>query len=106
MSKRKSNPGEIHLRIVEVLKRFPNGARGGQIRQGLEKEGLLPEEQTHLDRRKRDLKKWLVSGKAGLSPARFIQQVPPPPTVVSFESSIYVKTLPDSSRYASDERWC
>jgi 5-methylcytosine-specific restriction endonuclease McrA len=58
MSKKVSKPGKIHERIVEVLKRFPDGVTGGQIRQELEKEGLQPEEQTHLDRRKRDLKKW------------------------------------------------
>jgi hypothetical protein len=54
----KSKPGVIHQRIVEVMKRFPDGISGGQIRQELEKEGLRPEDQTHLDRRKRDLKKW------------------------------------------------
>jgi hypothetical protein len=48
-----SRPGEIHLRIVEVMKRFPDGVSGGQIRQELEKAGLRPEDQTHLDRRKR-----------------------------------------------------
>src|SRR4051812_12502319 len=56
----KSNPGAIHLRIVDVLKRFPEGISSGQIRRELEKEGLRPEDQTHLDRRKRDLKKWFV----------------------------------------------
>ena len=56
----KSKPGAIHQRIVAVLKRFPEGVSGGQIRQELEKEGLRPEDQTHLDRRKRDLKKWFV----------------------------------------------
>jgi 5-methylcytosine-specific restriction endonuclease McrA len=56
----KSRPGEIHLRIVEAMKRFPEGVTGGQIRQELEKQGLRPEDQTHLDRRKRDLKKWFV----------------------------------------------
>jgi hypothetical protein len=61
--KTKSRPGAIHLRIIEVLKRFPEGASGGQIRQELEKDGLRPEEQTHLDRRKRDLKKWFVIEK-------------------------------------------
>ncbi len=55
-----SKPGTIHLRIVEVMKRFPEGISGGQIRQELEKEGLRPDDQTHLDRRKRDLKKWFV----------------------------------------------
>ena len=59
----KSNPGKIHLRIIEVMKRFPRGISGGQIRQELEKEGLEPVEQTHLDRRKRDLKKWFLIDK-------------------------------------------
>jgi 5-methylcytosine-specific restriction endonuclease McrA len=45
------------------MKRFPAGLSGGQIRQELEKEGLRPEDQTHLDRRKRDLKKWFVIEK-------------------------------------------
>src|SRR5271166_55460 len=59
----RSKPGKIHLRIVEVMKRFPGGISGGQIRQELEKQGLDPGEQTHLDRRKRDLKKWFVIKK-------------------------------------------
>jgi hypothetical protein len=59
----KSKPGKIHLRIVEVMKRFPNGISGGPLRHELEKEGLEPGEQTHLDRRKRDLKKWFVIKK-------------------------------------------
>lgn len=63
MPNKTSKPGSIHLRIVEVLKRFPSGATGGQIRQELEKEGLRPEDQTHLDRRKRDLKKWFLVEK-------------------------------------------
>ena len=58
-----SKPGAIHLRILEVLKRFPEGVTGGQIRQELETEGLRPEDQTHLDRRKRDLKKWFLIEK-------------------------------------------
>jgi hypothetical protein len=65
--KRTSKPGAIHLRIIEVLKQFPDGVSGGQIRQELEKEGLKPEEQTHLDRRKRDLKKWFVIQKIKIS---------------------------------------
>ena len=63
MTDRVSKPGTIHLRIVEVLKRYPSGATGGQIRLELEKEGLRPEDQTHLDRRKRDLKKWFLIEK-------------------------------------------
>ncbi len=61
---RASKPGLIDLRIIEVMKRFPDGISGGQIRQELGgKEGLRPEDQTHLDRRKRDLKKWFVIRK-------------------------------------------
>src|SRR6267142_2207564 len=67
MALKKSKPGSIHLRIVEVMKRFPEGITGGQIRQELEKEGLRPEDQTHLDRRKRDLKKWFVIEKINSS---------------------------------------
>ena len=59
----KSKPGAIHLRIIEVMKRFPDGISGGQIRQELEKEGLEPGDQTHLDRRKRDLRKWFTITK-------------------------------------------
>jgi 5-methylcytosine-specific restriction endonuclease McrA len=59
----RSKPGKIHLRIIEVMKRFPGGISGGQVRQELEKEGLDSGEQTHLDRRKRDLKKWFVINK-------------------------------------------
>jgi 5-methylcytosine-specific restriction endonuclease McrA len=55
-----SKPGKIHELIVEVMKRFPDGITGGQIRKELEKEGLRAEDQTHLDRRKRDLKKWFL----------------------------------------------
>lgn len=63
MAKKTSKPGVIHLRIIEVMKRFPEGITAGQIRQELEKEGLRPEDQTHLDRRKRDLKKWFLIDK-------------------------------------------
>jgi len=58
-----SKPGKIHLQIIEILKRFPDGVTGGQIRQELEREGLRAEDQTHLDRRKRDLKKWFLIEK-------------------------------------------
>lgn len=63
MKVKESKPGTIHLRIVEVMKHFPDGVSGGQIRQELEKQGLKPEDQTHLDRRKRDLKKWFIIRK-------------------------------------------
>ncbi len=62
-----SSPGQIHLRIIDVMKRFKDGVSGGQIRQELEKEGLRPEDQTHLDRRKRDLKKWFLIQKKSTS---------------------------------------
>jgi len=45
----KSKPGIIHLRIIEVMKKFPNGVSGGQIREELDKEGLEPGEHTHRD---------------------------------------------------------
>jgi hypothetical protein len=37
-----SRPGKIHLRIIDVMKNFPDGVSGGQIRHELEKEGLEP----------------------------------------------------------------
>lgn len=67
MKGKTSKPGAIHLRIVEIMKRFDLGISGGQIRQELEKEGLRAEEQTHLDRRKRDLKKWFIIEKKVVS---------------------------------------
>jgi len=67
MAKRTSRPGAIHLRIVELMKRFPDGITSGQIRRELEKEGLEPEDQTHLDRRKRELKKWFIIEKRSAS---------------------------------------
>jgi 5-methylcytosine-specific restriction endonuclease McrA len=54
---RVSRPGRIHLRIVELMKAHPEGVSGGQIRKEL---GFPPEEQTHLDKRKRELRKWFV----------------------------------------------
>lgn len=63
MPRKPSRPGEIHRQIIEVMKRFPAGITGGQIREELERGGLKPGDQTHLDRRKRDLKKWFLIGK-------------------------------------------
>lgn len=63
MPHKPSRPGEIHRQIIEVMKRFPAGITGGQIREELERGGLKPGDQTHLDRRKRDLKKWFLIGK-------------------------------------------
>jgi hypothetical protein len=53
-----SKPGRIHERIVEILKRFPEGRTCGQVRLELEKEGLRPDEQTYLDKRMRELPRW------------------------------------------------
>jgi hypothetical protein len=53
-----SKPGSIHKQIIEIMQRFPEGISSGQIRRELEKTGLKAEDQTHLDRRKRDLYKW------------------------------------------------
>ncbi len=50
-----ARPGAVHRRIVELMKAHPEGVSSGQIRKDL---GFPPEEQTHLDRRKRDLRKW------------------------------------------------
>jgi 5-methylcytosine-specific restriction endonuclease McrA len=63
MVKASSRPGQIHLRIIEIMKRFPGGITGGQIREELERKGLKSGDQTHLDRRKRDLKKWFNISK-------------------------------------------
>jgi hypothetical protein len=63
MGKKGSKPGIIHRRIVDVMRRFPQGISGGQIRQELEKEGLQPNDQTHLDKRKRELKSWFIIHK-------------------------------------------
>jgi hypothetical protein len=67
MAKGISQPGQIHLRIIEVMKRFPEGISGGQIRKELEKEGLRPEDQTHLDRRIKELDKWFIIEKSEIA---------------------------------------
>lgn len=55
-----SRPGAIHRKIIELLRQHPNGLTSGQIRAKLD---LPPDEQAHLDRRKRDLRKWFVLEK-------------------------------------------
>ena len=49
-----SQPGQIHLRIIEVMKRFPEGISGLQISLELEREGFPPEDLGHLGRRIRE----------------------------------------------------
>ena len=63
MAKDISQPGKIHLRIVEVMKRFPEGISGVQIRHELEREGIPPEDLGHLGRRIRELDKWFIIEK-------------------------------------------
>ena len=40
MTKEVRQPGKIHLRIVEAMKRFPEGISGDQIKHELEREGF------------------------------------------------------------------
>src|SRR6266446_9969327 len=107
MPKGKSKPGTIHLRIVGVMRRFPEGITSGQIRQELEKEGLRPEDQTHLDRRKRDLKKWFVIRKkkatqtiGGKNRSVFLYLYMGERSDVSDEGSINLKTRAEILRDA------
>lgn len=58
-----SQPGHIHLRIIEVIKRFPEGISGGQIRQELEREGFPSEDLCNLDRRISELDEWFIIDK-------------------------------------------
>jgi 5-methylcytosine-specific restriction endonuclease McrA len=60
MAKKTSQPGSIHLRIVEVMKRFPQGISGGQIRQELQEKGVSSEDLRHLGRRIAELDEWFV----------------------------------------------
>jgi hypothetical protein len=46
-----SRSNAIHHRIVELMKAHPEGVSGGQIQK---ERGISPEEQTHLDKRKRE----------------------------------------------------
>jgi hypothetical protein len=59
-----SKPNDTQLRMVELLKLNPDGMTCGQLRFELEKEGLQGDEQTHLDRRYRDLPKWYLIEKS------------------------------------------
>src|ERR1700722_15286721 len=100
MGKIGSKPQAIHVRIVEVMKRFPHGISGGQIRQELEKLGLKPEEQTHLDRRKRDLKKWFVIQKIKISQVLAGKQ----PSVTLYKYIGLRKTVTDEGQVDSKTR--
>lgn len=54
-------PIAIHMRIVELMKRHPEGISSGQIREEL---GFAAGEQTHLDKRKRELRQWFAIRKS------------------------------------------
>ena len=69
MTKEISQPRQIHLRIVEVMKRFPEGISGGKIRHELEREGIPPEDLGHLGRRIRELDKWFIIGRTRVTQA-------------------------------------
>lgn len=55
-----SQPGAIHRRIAKLLQEHPDGLTSGQIRAKL---NLAGDEQSQLDRRRRDLRKWYVIEK-------------------------------------------
>lgn len=63
MARGLSQPGQVHLRIIEVMKRFPEGISGGRIRSELEKEGLAPSDLRNLHRRINELNKWFIIDK-------------------------------------------
>ena len=67
MAKDISQPGKIHLRIVEVMKRFPEGISCDQIRHELEREGVPAEDIGHLGRRIRELDKWFIIEKTTIT---------------------------------------
>lgn len=48
-------PTGIYLRIIAILRRHPQGITAGQIRKKL---NIPPDEQVHLERRRRQLKTW------------------------------------------------
>ncbi len=54
-----SRPIQIHRYLIEVMKKYPDGLTCGQARHDLEAAGLVSSaEQTHLDRRRRQLPGW------------------------------------------------
>lgn len=63
MAKKTSEPGKIHLQIIEVMKRFPDGISGGQIRHELERQGAAPADLTDLPHRICELDNWFIIEK-------------------------------------------
>jgi len=64
MARRISQPGQIHLRIIEVMKRFPEGISAGQIRHQLEREGISSQDLRNLDSLIRELYEWFIIEKS------------------------------------------
>ena len=62
-----SQPEEIHLQIVEVMKRFPEGISRAQIKSELGHGGVPPEHLRHLARRIRELDKWFLIDKTTIT---------------------------------------
>lgn len=60
MGKKISRPRAIHLRIVEVMKRFPEGVSEEQIRRELVKEGVSQKGIGNIGRRIRELDTWFL----------------------------------------------
>ena len=56
-------PEKIHLRMVEVMKRFPEGISLGQMKCELRRGGIPPEDLRHLARRIRELDRWFAIEK-------------------------------------------
>ncbi len=63
VAKKFDQPGGIHLQTVQLMKRFPEGVSGAQIRRELEQEGVAPEELHHLQRRITELGQWFIIEK-------------------------------------------
>jgi hypothetical protein len=55
-----TQPGAIHRKIIELLRAHPGGLTSGQIRAKL---NLAADEQSQLDRRRRDLRQWYILEK-------------------------------------------
>lgn len=52
-----SRPGAIHRKIADLLRQHPQGLTSGQIRAKL---NIAAHEQSQLDRRRRDLRRWFI----------------------------------------------
>lgn len=60
MAKGISGPGEIHRRIIAVMKRFPDGISAAQVRHELERQGIPREDLGDLVQRITELDNWFL----------------------------------------------